>query len=156
MMLERSFPQLGGWDVRLWASDISQAMVDRTKAGRYSQLEVNRGLPATCLGNFKRVGLEFEIDERFRRRVEAFTLNLAGPWPGWLPTFDLVFIRNVLIYFDVPTKREILRKVRLHLAPEGTVFLGGAESTLNIDDAFERVPLAQASCYRLRGRQERS
>lgn len=152
MLLEKSFPQLAGWDVRISACDLSEAMVERIKAGRYSQLEVNRGLPATYLSCFRRSGLEFEIDERFRRQVQPFSMNLANAWPGWLPTFDIVFIRNVLIYFDVPTKREIFRKVRSHLAADGVMFLGGAESTLNLDDAFERVPLAQASCYRLKAK----
>jgi len=152
MLLQRAFPQLGGWDVKVWASDISEAMVSRTRAGRYSQLEVNRGLPAAFLTFFKRNGLEFEIDERLRSQVEAFQMNLAGAWPNRLPTFDVVFIRNVLIYFDVPTKKEILRKVRERMAPDGAMFLGGAESTLNLDDAFERIPVAQASCYRIKGR----
>jgi chemotaxis protein methyltransferase CheR len=152
MIIEKAFPQLAGWEIKLWACDISDAMVERIKAGRYSQLEVNRGLPATYLSCFRRSGLEFEIDERFRKQVHPFTMNLATHWPGWLPKFDIVFIRNVLIYFDVPTKREIFRKVRTHLATDGVMFLGGAESTLNLDDAFERVPMAQASCYRLKAR----
>jgi chemotaxis protein methyltransferase CheR len=69
-----------------------------------------------------------------------------------MPEFDLIFIRNVLIYFDVPMKRAILAKVRRLLRPDGYLFLGAAETTLNIDEGFERMQFEKAGCYRLRTR----
>ena len=76
-------------------------------------------------------------------------MNLAAPWPK-MPAMDVVFLRNVLIYFDVPTKKTILGKIRRTLRPDGYLFLGGAESTLNLDDGFERVDWQKSSCYRLK------
>jgi chemotaxis protein methyltransferase CheR len=65
-----------------------------------------------------------------------------------MPTFDIVFLRNVLIYFDVDIKRSILKKIRKHLVPNGYLFLGGAETTVNIDDSFDRAPYERSGCYR--------
>jgi chemotaxis protein methyltransferase CheR len=79
--------------------------------------------------------------------VEFSELNLIGPWPAF-PPFDVVFLRNVLIYFDVDTKRTIMGRVKRLLPPDGFLFLGAAETTMNIDDGFERVPIERAGCYR--------
>ncbi len=152
MLLARAFPALSTWTVRILCSDISMEMVERTRAGRYSQLEVNRGLPASYLPFFQRSGVEYQVDARLRNMLEVFPLNLAGPWPGTIPTVDLVFLRNVMIYFDVPTKKSILNRMRRQMARDGVLFLGGADTTLNLDDAYERLPLPQASCYRLAAR----
>lgn len=152
MMLKKHFPELGTWSVKILASDISTQMVERTRRGRYSQLEVNRGLPAPYLPYFRRDGLEYEIDASLRGLIDAFPFNLATPWPRTLPTVDIVFLRNVMIYFDVPTKKTILARMRGQMAADGALFLGGAESTLNLDDQFERVPLKQASCYRIKAK----
>jgi chemotaxis protein methyltransferase CheR len=83
-----------------------------------------------------------------RRGLEFKQMNLCAPWPS-LPRMDIVFLRNVLIYFDAETKREVLAKVRRVLAPDGYLFLGAAETTLQCDGAFERVPRARANCYRV-------
>ncbi|MEO5798034.1 MAG: protein-glutamate O-methyltransferase CheR [Gemmatimonadales bacterium] len=152
MMIRKSFPALASWSVRILATDISSQMVARTQLGRYSQLEVNRGLPAQYLPYFRRNGLEFEIDPAIRNMVETFQLNLVESWPVAIPRVDVIFLRNVMIYFDVPTKKDLLGRMRQRLAPDGALFLGGAESPLNLDDGYERVPIAQAGCYRLRGR----
>ena len=83
--------------------------------------------------------------------VQFQQLNLIAPWPS-LPEMDVIFLRNVLIYFDVEVKRQILSRVRRLLRPDGFLFLGGAETTLNLDDAFERVPFERSGCYRLRSK----
>ena len=130
------------------ATDLSPAMVERTKAGRYSQLEVNRGLPATKLvGNFTRKGTDWEIDPRLRAMVQARVLNLAAPF-GAIGTFDVVFLRNVLIYFDVPTKQNILRRVRAVMRPNAYLFLGSAEVTIGVDDGWQRTSVGRCSFYR--------
>lgn len=134
--------------VKITATDLSRAMVERTRAGRFSQLEVNRGLPAPMLiRHFTRVGPEWEIAPALRQMVTASELNLAGPFPRLGP-FDVVYLRNVLIYFDPPTKREVLRKVRQVMRPDGWLFLGAAETTLGVDDTWERVPCGRGSAYR--------
>ena len=134
--------------VKITATDLSRAMVERTRAGRFSQLEVNRGLPAPMLiRHFTRVGTEWEIAPALRQMVTASELNLAGPLPRLGP-FDVVYLRNVLIYFDPPTKREVLRKVRQVMRPDGWLFLGAAETTLGVDDTWERVPCGRGSAYR--------
>jgi chemotaxis protein methyltransferase CheR len=141
-----------GWDVRVLASDLSEHMVRRTRAGRYSQLEVNRGLPAARLvRHFSRAGTEWQVNEPLRRMVEVKQLNLAAPFPP-LPPIDVTFLRNVLIYFQVDSRRQILQRVRRVLRPGGYLVLGTAETTLDVD-AFERVPHDKATVYRLRGGQ---
>jgi chemotaxis protein methyltransferase CheR len=150
MMLWETFPQLATWEIGYLATDISLDVVEKARAGRYSQIEVNRGLPVTyLLKYFQKQGLEWEIKESIRRMVTFQEMNLIKPWPA-MPSQDIVMLRNVLIYFDVETKRNILRKVRELLRPDGYLFLGGAETTLNLDEQFERVPFDRAGCYRLR------
>jgi chemotaxis protein methyltransferase CheR len=152
LLLREHFPTLAGWDVRIIGSDLSQEMLERARQGRYSQAEVNRGLPAQLLVKyFRRQGLEWELHDGVRRMVEFRPLNLIEPWPP-LPPLDVVFVRNVLIYFGADTRREVLGKVRRVLRPDGTLFLGGAETALNMDDTFERVPQEGCGCYRLRER----
>ncbi len=152
LLLLEHFPFLSGWNLRIFASDLSATMLERTRAGRYGQLEVNRGLPAALLVKyFERVGLDWQISERIRRLLELHRVNLASDnWPT-LPKMDVILLRNVLIYFDVETKKRILGRVRRLLRPDGYLFLGGAETTLHLDDAFERITFGRSGCYRLRG-----
>jgi chemotaxis protein methyltransferase CheR len=140
------------WHLCVLATDLSEEMVRRTRAGRYSQLEVNRGLPAARLvRHFTRAGTEWQVNEPLRRLVDARQLNLAAPFPP-LPPVDVLFLRNVLIYFQEETRRQIFDRVRRVLRPDGYLVLGSAETALNVD-AFERVPLDKATVYRLRGGQ---
>jgi len=150
MTLLEHFPELAGWSVTLLGTDISGAMIARCRAGKYGQIEVNRGLPAPLLMKyFERKGMDWQVKPVVQRLCEFRELNLIEPW-GQLPAMDVIFLRNVLIYFDVETKRSILQKVRAALAPWGHLFLGGAETTLNLGDMFERVPFDKAGCYRLK------
>jgi chemotaxis protein methyltransferase CheR len=152
MVLREHFPSLANWTVRFLATDLSMEMVERARVGRYSQLEVNRGVPAPLLVKyFQRLGVEWQVKDELREMIDFRQLNLVDSWPS-MSEFDLVFIRNVLIYFDVPTKRAILAKVRRLLRPDGYLFLGAAETTLNIDEGFERIQFEKAGCYRLRTR----
>ena len=150
MMLRTEFPELATWRIRIIGTDISPNVVEKAKLGLYRQLEVNRGLPAPLLIRFfDRAGADWQLKQEVRSAVEFRVLNLIEPW-GTLPVFDIVLLRNVLIYFDVETKKRILGRMRAVLAPDGALFLGGAESTLNLDDAFERVPCGPTSYYRIR------
>jgi chemotaxis protein methyltransferase CheR len=147
MLLDDALPDAAS-RVAITATDLSREMVERTRAGRFSQLEVNRGLPAPMLvRHFSRSGSEWEVSADLRRLVTARECNLAAPLPRMGP-FDVVYLRNVLIYFDLPTKQAILRRVRELMRPDGWLFLGAAETTLGVDDSWERVVVGRSSAYR--------
>ena len=151
MMLREHFPeQLQSYNIRMVGTDISPSMLERCRSGRYSQIEVNRGLPAKLLlEHFERDGMSFVINQDLRDMVQFDELNLAAPltW-GWLPTFDLVFIRNVLIYFDLDMKRTILESIRRKMADDGALLLGASETTINITNDLKPVQVGPSTCYR--------
>jgi len=152
MILRENFPEVvSSWKIDFVASDLSSEVVDRAKEGLYTQLEVNRGLPAPLLVRyFTKEDSEWRIKEEIRNMVDFRIINLVESWPP-MPQLDIVFIRNVLIYFDVETKREILANIRKRMRPGALLFLGSAETTLNIDDQFERCTCDKATFYRLKG-----
>ena len=134
--------------VRILATDISAEMLERAKRARYNQLEVNRGLPAPMLvRHFTRVGAEWEVSQALRSQVSFARHNLLESVPVGGP-FDVVFLRNVLIYFDLATKQDVLRRVQRALRPGGYLLLGAAETTMGIDDTWERVPVGRGAVYR--------
>jgi len=151
MLMREHFPALGAWSVRVLATDISTEMLARSRIGRYSQLEVGRGLPTSYLAKyFDKAGRDWQIRDDVRKMIEFRELNLAGPWTAMAPT-DLVMLRNVLIYFDVATKRQILARIRKILRPGGFLMLGTAETTMNLDDGFELQRSDGTTYYRVRG-----
>jgi chemotaxis protein methyltransferase CheR len=138
------------WQVQVLATDISEDILQRADNGRYSQLEVNRGLPAAMLvRHFERAETEWRVVPAVRSMVKFKRLNLSDPFD--LPMMDVVFLRNVLIYFDPCTKTDVLQRVRRVLKPDGFLFLGGSETTIGLDDGFERVAIGNATVYRPRG-----
>ena len=151
MILREHFAaELDAYNVRMIGTDISRSMIDRCRQGRFSQIEVNRGLPARLMVQyFERDGISFVVSPELRSMIEFDELNLVSPetW-GWLPTFDLIFVRNVLIYFDVETKRRILEDMVRRLAPDGSLFLGSTETTINITDVLAPVQVGPTTCYR--------
>lgn len=147
MLLADHFPDLADWRIQILATDISPTVLRRARSGIFQQLEVNRGLPATCLvKHFKQEGRNWILSEAIRRRVEFRALNLARPWAG-LPSCDLIFMRNVMIYFDLETRRSILRQVRRVLAPDGYLLLGTAETAVNLDNGFSAVTFDRATFF---------
>src|SRR5262249_52577689 len=150
LLLRHSFPALSGWNIRLIASDLSGAMLDRAREGCYSDFEVSRGVPSELLeAYFARQEKGWQIRDEIRCMVEFRPINLNGVWPG-LPPLDLVLLRNVLIYFDMRVKQQILGQVRQVLQPDGYLLLGGAETTHNLDDGFLPDRSAQGGFFRLR------
>ena len=138
------------WSYEILGSDISTEMIARATAAEYSQIEVNRGLPASQLVQyFERAGAHWRITPALRRSVSFRPMNLTAPLPP-LPPFDVIFLRNVLIYFDVRTKQSVLGGVARLLRPDGWLFLGAAETTIGIDDNYERVAAGRTSAYRVR------
>ena len=150
MLLREHRPALDGWDIRITGTDISRSVLARARAGRYTQLEVNRGLPANLLVKyFEQHGTTWEISQEIRRMVEFRETNLIHPWPE-LGGMQLILMRNVLIYFDVETKKGILQRTGRLIDPRGYLLLGGAETTTNLDDSFETLPVDGAVCFRRR------
>ncbi len=150
-MLMGDHPQVtAGWQVDILGTDINHEMVARAQEARFSQLEVNRGMPITMLlKHFERVDTSFRPVAAIRKMTTFRYLNLATRFD--LPAMDVIFLRNVLIYFDAATKIEILARIRKVLRPDGYLFLGGAETTLGLDDGFDRVAFGKATAYRLKG-----
>ncbi len=150
LLLREHFPMLEGWSLQLLASDISNEMLERARSAVYQQHEVNRGLPARLLVRyFDQEGTRWRLKEPVRSSFRFFQHNLAEQWLG-IPPVDVLFLRNVLIYFDVETRQDVLRRARRVLRPEGYLVLGAAETTLNLDDSYRRVPVGDAVFYQIR------
>ncbi len=147
MLLREYFPKING-QVQIIASDISTGMLKKARSGRYQQHEVIRGLPTPFLHKyFYNCGKEWQIKEEIQKAIKFRQINLTQPLIS-LPQMDIIFMRNVLIYFDIQTKQSILAKVRQVLRPNGYLFLGGGETTVNLDSAFEPVQFEKGVCYR--------
>jgi chemotaxis protein methyltransferase CheR len=150
MHLREHFAELPAWKVQLIGTDLSDDVLARARAAKYSQIEVNRGLSATLLVKyFQRDGMHWQLRPELRNMVTFTKLNLIERWPS-LPSMDIVFLRNVLIYFSPETKRAILEKVRKVMAPHAVLFLGAAETTMGLDASFERVQIDNSVFYRLK------
>jgi chemotaxis protein methyltransferase CheR len=152
MLLAEHFPGVcaaAGWRVRIHCTDLSTEMVARTRAGRFTQLEVNRGLPAPLLvKHFVQDGEAWVVQEPLRALIHAQAMNLTVPWPA-LPTMDVVLMRNVLIYFDVATRTAVLERLRRVLRPGGALFMGSAETTSGLHDGFKKDDVNGAVCFRV-------
>ena len=137
MLLAEQQAKLAGWTIDIVATDLSTEILDKAQAGLYSQFEVQRGLPIQYLMKyFKQQGERWQIDQAIRSRVRFRVFNLLDD-PGSLGGFDVIFCRNVLIYFDQPTKTTVLDRLSRILANDGYLFLGGAETVLGISDKFQ-------------------
>jgi chemotaxis protein methyltransferase CheR len=148
MLIREYFPELGSWKINLLATDLSQIVLDRAKQGIYSQIEVNRGLPAAMLIKyFQQHGTSWHLKPEIRNLVQFRELNLAQPWP-YLPPMDLILMRNVLIYFDADIKKTILGRISRLLEPDGYLLLGAAETTLFLDPSYQRVQHMQTGFYK--------
>lgn len=151
MLLRDKFPELLTWRITIIGTDICEDVLAQAKTGIYGQHEINRGLPAPMLVKyFQSTGEErkWTVRDNIRSMVEFRKLNLIQSWTG-LPVFDIVFIRNVLIYFDVPAKRDILERIAAkQIAPDGYLSLGSAETTVTVTPVFRPVTLGRAVLYR--------
>ncbi|SMF76393.1 MCP methyltransferase, CheR-type [Tistlia consotensis] len=140
MILKEFEAKLAGWRVEMIATDLSTEILDKAKEGVYSQFEVQRGLPVQLLvKHFAQEGDRWRIAPDIKRMVTFRTFNLLDD-PAPLGQFDVVFLRNVLIYFDQPTKTKVLERVSRQMAPDGFLYLGGAETVLGISDKFQVFP----------------
>lgn len=150
MSLRENFPELRSWKTGILGTDLSEDVLEKARAGRFSQIEMNRGLPAPLMAKyFRREGLQWELQPEIRAMASFVKLNLIEPWAA-LPTMDIVFLRNVLIYFAPSVKKTILEKVRKTMAPHAVLFLGAAETTVGLDAMFQRVQVGNSVFYRLK------
>ncbi len=150
ILLREHFPELARWDVTLLATDCSRQALARAVEGRYHRLEVNRGLSPELLSKYfeQRNDGTYQVRADLRRGVKFEEMNLAQRWPR-LPHMDLVLLRNVMIYFDVETRRSILGHIARVLKPDGYLLLGNGETTLNLVDAFRRAPHLKSGFFQL-------
>ena len=140
MCIKEMGPQLAGFKVDIIATDLSQEVLEKSKAGLYSQFEVQRGLPIQLLVKyFKQNGEFWQINPDIRAMVQHRQLNLLHDF-SHLGTFDVIFCRNVLIYFDQPTKAAIFERMSRMIEPDGVLMLGAAESVVGITDTFKPYP----------------
>lgn len=139
MLLRELGEVLAGWRVEIIGTDLSSEILGKAKSGVYTQFEVQRGLPITMLVKyFKQDGDQWIIDSSIRSMVQFRQFNLLDSMAS-LGEFDMVFCRNVLIYFDNPTKGKVLERMNAIMRPHAYLFLGGAETVIGITDKFKPV-----------------
>ncbi|MCC8984750.1 CheR family methyltransferase [Bradyrhizobium acaciae] len=140
MLLKEMTALFSGWRIEIIATDLSQAVLEKSKAGLFSQFEVQRGLPIQLLVKyFVQKGEHWQLNADIRSMVQHRQLNLLQDI-SHLGTFDVIFCRNVLIYFDQQTKASIFGKVARMLEPDGVLALGAAESVVGITNLFRPYP----------------
>ena len=140
MCLKGLSPALAGWKLDIVATDLSQGVLEKSRAGIFSQFEVQRGLPIQLLvQHFTQVGDMWQLNPDIRSMVQHRQLNLLHDF-SHLGTFDIIFCRNVLIYFDQDTKTGIFERLAKAIEPDGFMVLGAAESVVGISDAFKPYP----------------
>jgi chemotaxis protein methyltransferase CheR len=140
ILLSEHKDKLAGWQIEIVATDLSTEILEKAQAGVYTQFEVQRGLPIQLLVKyFRQEGERWRIDPAIAAMVRFRYLNLLEDFTH-LGQFDVVFLRNVLIYFDLPTKTVVLDRIARVLQPDGYLYLGGAETIIGITDKFQAVP----------------
>jgi chemotaxis protein methyltransferase CheR len=139
--------QLSGWNIQIQGTDFSSQVVERARFGKYQQIEVNRGLPAPLLVKyFRRAGVDWQLSDLVRGMVRFETIDLRHSMRALGP-FDLVFCRNVMIYFDAETRNGILKQLHSTLFRGGWLLLGGAETASGVEQWFERQTVGSAVVY---------
>jgi chemotaxis protein methyltransferase CheR len=150
MLLMEERARLAGWTWEIIATDLSGEALAKAKDGIYSQFEVQRGMPTPMLIRyFQKQGESWRIKDDCRPSISFRPFNLLGD-PSPLGRFDVVFCRNVLIYFDPPTKAKVLQRIGQQLTPDGFLFLGGAETVIGVTDRFV-LETGQRGLYRPAG-----
>ena len=140
MSLKELGAALAGWRIEILATDLSQEVLEKSKAGIYSQFEVQRGLPIQLLVKyFKQQGELWQINADIRAMVQQRQLNLLHDF-SQLGVFDVIFCRNVLIYFDQETKTNVFGRLARAIEPDGFLMLGAAETVVGLTEAFKPVP----------------
>ncbi len=140
MMIQEAAAQLAGWQIEIVGTDLSTEVLEKARLGLYSHFEVQRGLPVQLLvKHFTQVGEQWRISPSLAGMVSFRPLNLLNPFEH-LGQFDIVYCRNVLIYFDAPTKTDVLERIAKTLAPDGALLLGAAETVIGLTEALVSDP----------------
>jgi chemotaxis protein methyltransferase CheR len=140
MCLKEFGPALAGWRIEIIATDLSNEVLEKSRAGLYSQFEVQRGLPIQLLVKyFKQVGELWQINADIRAMVQHRQFNLLQDF-SHLGTFDVIFCRNVLIYFDQDTKVGVFARLARQMEADGFLALGAAETVVGLTDVFKPYP----------------
>lgn len=143
ILLKEMEAKLSGWNIEIIATDLSEEVLEKARAGLYSQFEVQRGLPIQMLVKyFQQTGSMWQIDPAIRSMVTYEHFNLLSDYSS-LGSFDIIFCRNVLIYFDPPTKTDILARMSKRMGPGSYLVLGAAETVIGISEDFKPVPEAR-------------
>jgi chemotaxis protein methyltransferase CheR len=150
IILSEAAAKLAGWKVEIVATDISTEVLEKAKAGLYSQFEVQRGLPIQMvLKYFTQVGEQWQIAPAIRSMVDYKPLNLIKDF-SHLGTFDIVFCRNVLIYFSAEVKKDILTRIHATLKPGGYLILGASEALNGLPDLYQMVQCSPGIIYKVK------
>jgi chemotaxis protein methyltransferase CheR len=148
ILLREHFPELSTWRVRILATDVSRSIVERARAGRFSMLELKRGLTDAARDKyFVADGSAHRVVDEVRGMVSWEVMNLTATWPP-LPAFDLILMRNVLIYFSPEARAVTLGRVAAHLASDGYLALGASETTFGASEALVPTVASGATFYR--------
>jgi chemotaxis protein methyltransferase CheR len=140
MCLKEIERDIAGWRIELLATDLSTEVLEKARAGLYTQFEVQRGLPIQLLiKHFAQIGELWQIAPELRAMVQYRQLNLLADF-SLLGMFDLIFCRNVLIYFDQDTKIDVLNRMARVTANDGYLILGAAETVVGLTERFKMVP----------------
>ena len=149
MGMREHFPLLAQWSIRIEGTDVCAEVVERAQAGRYHRIEINRGLPALFVVRyFDHVGEDWTVKEEIRRMCSFRQANLCGshfPFQRGTDRFDVIFLRNVMLYFSQETRRALLQQIHRVLAPDGVLFLGSSEQPA--DPSLWTAILAGGTCY---------
>jgi len=149
ILIREHFPELSDWNILIQATDISEAILEKAKTGIYSSSEINRGLDQQYLKKyFQKQGDVYQIDRSIRNMVNFEPHNLVAAWPFY-PKFDLIMLRNVLIYFKQNVKNKVLEKVSKQLNGENGVLILGASESIYTNNLYKTVPLGKISYYQL-------
>lgn len=148
ILLSEIGTQIKEWDIQILATDIDQKVLQHAQGGAYSQYEVQRGLPILYLTRyFTKCEATWTVRPEIRKRIEFKTLNLLADF-SFFGIFDVIFCRNVLIYFDVNTKKKILEQMAQMLSPSGVLFLGSTETSYGVTDKITRVQAEKGHYYK--------
>ncbi|HEY0331896.1 MAG TPA: protein-glutamate O-methyltransferase CheR [Rhodopseudomonas sp.] len=140
MILKDMAAELAGWRIEIIATDLSPEVLEKSRSGLYTQFEVQRGLPIQLLvKHFKQVGAMWQLNPDTRAMVQYRQFNLLQDFAA-LGKFDVIFCRNVLIYFDQPTKSDIFNRLMKANEPDGYLFLGAAETVVGLTDSYRVCP----------------
>ncbi len=149
MLMQEHFPMLVGWNLRIEGTDFSAEVVERAQAGRYRRIEINRGLPARFVVRYlDHVGQDWVIKPEIRKLCNFRQANLCGPvlpFNRATDRFDVIFLRNVMLYFSNETRKTLLAGIHKLLAPDGVLFLGSSEQP--VDPSIWTALLAGGTCY---------